>query len=286
MSDKPAETTTTKKPEEAKAAPKAPVADPAAPAEAAKAPETAPAEAGAAAGAEPQAEESVRKGLKPRLQALVARLPRGANLGRLVAGLLFLVVCVTGIHFLRDEVVVEVDEENLAETDLIDDFSPELAPAELALLGEGALENQDVEGASRFLEAARVRAERTAPDDVNLLVDVFEGLARVAELRGRPRVAELYRDYVRRKQAELGHSLPIFSAAERDFRAGNWKAARAGFSRFLLTRASLGVEGERYIDRAERRLTEIWERQFEEKSGGRESLTALSEPKEFFHDLR
>ncbi|MCB9834118.1 MAG: hypothetical protein H6807_16775 [Planctomycetes bacterium] len=226
-------------------------------------------------------------GVRLRLVAvgrLVTSRGRG-HYGRLIAGLLFLVICLGTAYQLRHGLVFDVVEKPTSGP-AISEFPSELTAGELVRMGQGALEGQDVDTAARFLEEARIRAERGQPDDINLFVDVFEGLARVAEIQGRPRVAELYRDYVRRKQAELGRSLPLFSAAERDFHAGELAAARRNYARFLLTQAALGEAGSRYVQRARRRLAEIWEMEFERKSGGLANVVDLAEPKEFFDERR
>ena len=63
-------------------------------------------------------------------------------------------------------------------------------------------------------------------------------------------------------------------------------AARRNYARFLLTQAALGEAGSRYVQRARRRLAEIWEMEFERKSGGLANVVDLAEPKEFFDERR
>ncbi len=231
--------------------------------------------------------EAPRAPAAPRVR-LVGVLPRlgldRIGVGRIVAFLLFIAIALGGTHFLSDVIVVEVDDRPRVEMVERDALPTNLESSELLFLGQGAMQSGDIDQAARFLEEARIRAERDHPDDINLSVDVFEGLADVAELRGSPRVAELYREFIRQKQAELGSSLPLYSKAERSFRKGDLIAARSEFARFLLTRASLGPAGERYVKRARRRLAEIAERRYYERVGGPVSLSELTEPRGFFHE--
>ena len=130
---------------------------------------------------------------------------------------------------------------------------------ELLEAAEGALaEGRSVE-ARRLLDEARRRLDA---EDVPLRIQIFQGLAKAAELEGRSAVADIHRRYISRLEIELGPSMAIFYEAERLFRADDLPAARKRYSRFILRAAELKEPGRPYVARARERIATIMERRF------------------------
>lgn len=175
-------------------------------------------------------------------------------------------------------------EEEVSEQDQLG-IDPSLSARELVQFGDGAVNEGDLPQATRFFESARLRADLEATSDINLTVDIYEGLAKIEDIKGNPKVAQILRDYILSKQTELGESLPIFNRAETLFREGKHLEARKEFARFLLTSESLGDKGERYIRAAGRRIADSWKTEYSQRHS-QETSASLTNPEEFFRAER
>ncbi|MFT7617201.1 MAG: tetratricopeptide (TPR) repeat protein [Planctomycetota bacterium] len=223
---------------------------------------------------------------KVQLKNLGDKTPdSGSSVGKVLAVLVF--VCVAGsAYFLLEGGLVAEPTSNAEETlETKLDLDPSLSARELIQVGRNALDEGDFDEASRFFEGARLRADLESTKDINLTVDVYEGLAQVEAAKGNENVAEMFRDYIHSKQAELGESLPLFNKAEHLFREGKQVEARAQYARFLLLANSLDEAGKRYIEIAKRHVADSFEIEYRERYH-KGSTTSLVNPEEFFNEVR
>ena len=219
----------------------------------------------------------------PRGRLSLLANSKGRRLAKISAILTFVVISTAAVYFLREGVILEAPAEDQNEAEPNAGFDSKLNARELIELGNGAIMANEIDDASRFLEAARIQAEVSEFQDVNLTVDVFEGLAKVAEAKGKHKIADIYRGYAEKKQAELGSSLPLFNSAEKSFRATNLPEARKYYAQFLLTKSSLSEKGQRYIVKSKMRIASIQEMEFKQRFNGEASESVFS-MEDFFNE--
>ncbi len=233
--------------------------------------------------AEASSEESGEaEGTKTKLQEVKEKkFDKKAILFKILGVLIFAAVAAGAYVGLKGGITAEVPvEEEVSELDELG-VDPSLSARELVQFGDGAIDEGDLAQATRFFESARLRANLEATSDINLTVDIYEGLARIEDAKGNPKVAQILRDYILSKQTELGASLPIFNRAEKLYREGKHVEARMEFARFLLTSDTLGEKGERYVTAAGRRIADSWKTEYSQRHSQEESAS-LTDPEEFF----
>ncbi len=144
-----------------------------------------------------------------------------------------------------------------------------LSARELIGLAESALADGAPEQAQEFLDQARVRADTSS---VTLQRDLYLTLAETAERLGHKLQASIHQDYVRRLEASIGASIPIFRQAEEAMKEGRLAEARTLCYRFLLRQGDLELEKEVWIRRCRATLAKVEELAFAATPGPRREL--------------
>ena len=232
----------------------------------------------------PAQDEEV-EGTQTRLEPVETeeKAPRSrARLWKFLAVVVFAGVTAAAYLLLKDGLVAEepVQKPAAAPKTTLD---PSLEARELLRFGEEALQRHDTKRALELFEAARQRADLESPDDINLTVDIYDAFARLEAERGNAELAELYREYIRSKQNELGESLPLFNQGEKLFREGKHVEARQFYARFLLLAGILKDNGKRYIEIARRRIADSYEMEYKARYAS-DTVSSLTNPEGFFHE--
>lgn len=250
---------------------------------------TAPTEEPVDTTAEIDSEDSPEAETSPKKSRLVARLVlagafvgKGAHGKRALTFLLAIIVFagLTAVMGLwapqrlseaeaEDAAAVE-DQETPAPSAAPDPSAAEtLSARELIGLAESALADGAPEQAQEFLDQARVRADTNS---VTLQRDLYLTLAETAERLGHKLQASIHRDYVRRLEASIGASIPIFRQAEEAMQGGRLAEARALCYRFLLRQGDLKLEKDVWIRRCRATLAKVEELAFAATPGPRREL--------------
>ncbi len=237
----------------------------------------------------PEAEQPSEPEAPPEKRRLVGRLVlagafvgQGARNKKVVSFLLAVVIfaglsAVMGIWAPQrlsetetdDEVAVEDQETPATSTSAGSPASEALSARELIGLAESALADGAPEQAQEFLDQARVRADTNS---VTLQRDLYLTLAETAERLGHKLQASIHQDYVRRLEASIGASIPIFRQAEEALKEGRLSEARALCYRFLLRQGDLELEKDVWVRRCRATLAKVEELTFAATPGPRREL--------------
>ncbi|MEZ6195547.1 MAG: hypothetical protein R3F20_07445 [Planctomycetota bacterium] len=130
-----------------------------------------------------------------------------------------------------------------------------LSSGEMLKVAEGARSEGDLVAARRAYQDALAPL---GDGDVSERLLIYERLGEIEEQLGEPRLAEFYRNYAAELRQRLGTSIVIFGRAEDALREGRHDEALKLYRRFLLSEATLDENGRGFLDRARRRVAELW----------------------------